>query len=254
MRVTILGCGTAGGVPRIGNDWGACDPLEPRNRRRRASIWVEQGATSVLVDASPDLRLQALDAGIDRLDAVLFTHEHADHSHGFDDLRFFARLIGRPVPVLADAATLPRLQKRFGYAFSTQIAIYPPIVEGRVIDGPLQVGALTVQPFEQRHGPSATTLGFRFGGFAYSTDVVELPEAAFATLAGIDTWVVDALQFRPHLTHAHLDRTLEWIARVKPRRAILTHMGADMDYRSLCRTLPPGVEPAYDGMVIAVPC
>lgn len=252
MRVTILGCGTAGGVPRIGNDWGACDPREPRNRRRRASIRVEQGATSVLVDASPDLRQQALDAGMNRLDAVLFTHEHADHSHGFDDLRFFNRLIGRPVPVHADARTLAGLQDRFAYAF-TAGGLYPQIVAGHEIDGPFRVGELAVTPFSQHHGPKLDTLGFRLGAFAYSTDVAEMPEAAFAVLAGIDTWVVDALQIRPHITHAHLEKTLSWIARVKPRRAILTHMGAELDYRTLSATLPAGVEPAYDGMVIAVP-
>ena len=251
MRVTILGCGTAGGVPRIGNDWGACDPQEPRNRRRRASIRVEQGATSVLIDASPDLRQQALDAGMDRLDAVLFTHEHADHSHGFDDLRFFNRLTGRPVPVHADARTLASLQDRFAYAFSAG-SLYHQIVAGHQIDGPFQVGELAVTPFRQHHGPKLDTLGFRCGAFAYSTDVAELPEDAFAVLAGIDTWVVDALQIRPHITHAHLEKTLSWIARVKPRRAVLTHMGADLDYRTLRATLPAGIEPAFDGMVIEV--
>ena len=252
MRVTILGCGTAGGVPRIGNDWGACDPNEPRNRRRRASIRVEQGATTVLIDASPDLRQQALDAGMDRLDAVLFTHEHADHSHGFDDLRFFNRLIGQPVPVHADPKTLAGLKKRFGYAFSTQNGFYPQIVAGHEITGPLQVGELAITPFVQHHGPRLDTLGYRFGSFAYSTDVADMPEEAFGVLAGVDTWVVDALQIRPHLTHANLEKSLAWIARVKPRRAILTHMGADLDYGTLRASLPAGIEPAYDSMVIEV--
>jgi len=253
MRVTILGCGTAGGVPRIGNDWGVCDPAEPRNRRRRASIRVEEGASVVLVDTSPDLRQQALDAGMDRLDAVLFTHEHADHSHGFDDLRFFHRLIGRPVPVHADSRTLGQLRQRFAYAFSSQGSMYQQIATGQVIEGPFRVGEVAVTPFAQHHGPELETLGFRFGAFAYSTDVADLPESAFAALAGIDTWVVDALQLRPHVTHAHLEKTLGWIARVRPRRAILTHMGADMDYGTLRASLPRGVEPGWDGMVIEVP-
>lgn len=246
-----MGCGTSGGVPRIGGDWGVCDPEEPRNARRRASILVESNGRRVLVDTSPDLRSQCLDCGIDSVDAVLYTHDHADHTHGIDDLRGFYLSSRRQVPVYANAATLDTLFRRFDYCFESMQG-YPPICEARLIDGPIRVGGLEIVPFEQEHGP-VTSLGFRFGPFAYSTDLVGLPEASFAVLDGVDTWLVDALRPQPHPTHAHLGLTLEWIARLRPRRAILTHMTHEMDYETLRRTLPEGVEPAYDGMVVAVP-
>lgn len=247
MQVVVLGCGTAGGTPRIGNDWGFCDPGEPRNRRRRASILVREGDTQVLIDASPDLRQQALDAGIARIDAVLFTHAHADHAHGIDDLRYVAAQAGEPVPIWADAETLAELHRRFGYALVRKPgSLYPPILTAHTIEGPFRVGGLEIVPFRQGHGPM-DTLGFRLGGVAYSTDVAELPEEAFAALAGVDTWIVDCLQREPHPTHSHLAQTLAWIARVRPRRAILTHMNTSLDYRTLADELPEGVEPAYDG-------
>lgn len=252
MQAVILGCGTAGGTPRIGNDWGACDPNEPRNRRRRASILIRDGGTSILVDASPDLRQQSLDAGIERLDAVVITHAHADHAHGIDDLRFIAYKSGGPLDCWADAETLDQLQQRFGYTFEQDAdRLYPPILNGRQVVGPFRVGGVEVVPFHQGHGPIGT-LGLRFGPFAYSTDVQHLPEAAFAALEGVDTWIVDCLQRKPHPTHAHLDLALSWIERVRPRRAILTHMNTSMDYRTLADEVPPGVEPAFDGMVLEV--
>ncbi|MBM3490763.1 MAG: MBL fold metallo-hydrolase [Alphaproteobacteria bacterium] len=251
MRVTVLGCGTSGGVPRIGNHWGACDPVEPRNRRRRVSIAVEEDDTRLIVDSSPDLREQCLAHGIDRLDAVLYSHDHADHTHGIDDLRAFALQRGAPLPAYGDARTLAVLKRRFDYCFTGELG-YPPVVEARQIDGPFQVGAIAVEPFRQRHGP-IDSLGFRFGPLAYSTDVKALPEEAFAVLEGVEVWIVDALRPQPHPTHAHLALTLQWIERVKPRRAILTHMTWEMDYRSLQRSLPAGVEPAYDGMTLLLP-
>lgn len=251
MRVTMLGCGTSGGVPRIGGQWGACDPAEPRNRRRRVSIAVEEGATRLLVDTSPDLREQCLAHGIDRLDGVLYTHDHADHTHGIDDLRAFALQRGGPLPAYADARTLAVLRRRFGYCFDGELG-YPPVVEGREIAGPFRVGEIPVQPFQQRHGP-IDSLGFRFGPLAYSTDLKALPEASFALLAGVEVWIVDALRYEPHATHTHLALTLQWIERVRPRRAILTHMTWEMDYQTLLRTLPAGVEPGYDGLTLDLP-
>jgi phosphoribosyl 1,2-cyclic phosphate phosphodiesterase len=251
MRVTILGCGASGGVPRIGNDWGECDPGEPRNRRTRASILVETDLTRVLVDTSPDLRQQCLDRGIADFDAVLYTHSHADHCHGIDELRVLAARNGRPMPIYAAADTLATLQDRFHYAFGDPNSPYPAILEPHQINGPQTLGDLDVTPFGQDHG-GVTTLGLRFGRIAYSTDLVTLDDAAFAALEGVDTWIVGALRPEPHPTHAHVDRVLEWIARVRPKRAVLTHMSALLDYAALTATLPNGIKPAHDGLVLEV--
>ena len=256
MKVTILGCGSSSGLPVVGAGWGECDPNEPRNRRQRASILVSDGPTTLLVDASPDCRAQLLQAEVSHLDAVVFTHAHADHCHGVDDLRWINIATGEDLPAYGNAETLAEIEKRFGYAFeplrfTTEVRYYKPVLTMREITGPFTVGTMDIVPFEQDHGFSKT-LGFRFGAFAYSTDVVEMPEPAFGILEGIDTWVVDCFRRTPHRTHSFLPRTLEWIERVKPRRAILTHMGGAMDYRTLCNELPAGVEPAYDGMVIDV--
>lgn len=251
MRVTVLGCGTSGGVPRADGYWGSCDPTEPRNRRRRASILVEADRTRILVDTSPDLRAQCLDHDIRSIDAVLYTHAHADHTHGIDELRSFAMSSGQRIPVWGDRATLAMLRQRFDYVFRST-AGYPPICVGHEISGRFRVGSLDVHPFEQRHG-STTSLGFRFGPMAYSTDLNGLDEPAFEALAGVRIWIVDALRLQPHATHAHLEETLRWIGRVRPERAVLTHMAWDMDYRTLLERLPPGVEPGYDGLAITVP-
>lgn len=251
MKVTVLGCGGSLGVPMVGNNWGSCDPTNPRNRRRRPSILVEQGATAVLVDTSTDLRGQLLDAGVGRLDGVLYTHGHADHIHGIDDLRPLTWADGALV-AWADAATKAQLEASFPYAVANvdmDRGLYRPILTVQAIDGPVTIGEITAIPIVQDHGFS-TSLGFRFGDFAYSTDVVELDDAAFEALAGIDTWIVDATREAPHPSHAHLDRALGWIERLKPARAYLTHMNHQMDYDRLMAMLPPGVEPAYDGLVL----
>lgn len=252
MRVTILGCGTSGGVPRVGGDWGACDPKEPKNRRRRCSILVEERGTKVLIDTSPDLREQMLDAEVKELDAVLWTHDHADQCHGIDDLRaYWLHARGKPVNAWSNQRTLDSLQQRFGYCFEQPPgSMYPPIIRPHLLDGPLGIGPLEFVPFEQDHGFGTVSLGFRFGPIGYSNDVVELSDAAFAVLEGVEVWIVDAMRYKPHPTHAHVQRTLGWIERLKPKRAVLTNMHIDLDYQTLRNELPAGVEPAYDGMVI----
>jgi len=254
MKVTILGCGPSGGVPLIGNDWGVCDPANPKNRRRRVSILVEDRGARLLVDTSPDMRAQLLDARVAKLDGVLFTHAHADHCHGIDDLRSLNRTMQAPIPIYASAETLAELRERFAYIFAPQhpdagAVFYKPALTPHVISGPFTAAGIAVTPFAQDHGFSST-LGFRFGAVAYSTDVLKLDAAAFAALEGVGTWIVDSYRRTPHATHSHLAQTLEWIARLRPRRAILTHMDRDLDYDTLRRELPPGVEPAFDGMEI----
>ena len=256
MRVTILGCGGSGGVPILGRSpggyWGACDPMNPKNQRRRVSILVEEGDSTLLIDTSPDLRLQLIDADVVSLDAVLYSHAHGDHCHGVDDLRHLVYARGAPLPAYMDAETQRVLTQRFAYAFTSSHdpeSFYRPLLEDRVVDGPFSAAGVSVMPFRQGHG-GGTTLGFRIGRFAYSTDVVALDEAAFEALAGVDLWIVDCLRYEPHPTHAHFEKTLAWIARVKPNRAILTHMNHTIDYADIAARCPPGVEPGYDGLVI----
>ncbi|MDP1630416.1 MAG: MBL fold metallo-hydrolase [Caulobacter sp.] len=262
LEVTILGCGSSGGVPRADGAWGVCDPAELKNRRRRCSLLVrrkgEGPETTVLIDTAPDLREQAIAAGVTRLDAVLFTHDHADQAHGIDDVRAFFLRQRAQIPAWMDAATRDSLRQRFGYIFNSTNG-YPAILDphdlpphGQAfeIDGPS--GAVPVVTFDQEHG-NIRCVGYRLGDVAYSPDVNGLPEDAFVALAGVDTWIVDALRHAPHPTHAHLRQTLDWIARVNPRRAILTNMHIDMDYNALRAELPDGIEPAYDGMTLEVP-
>jgi len=272
LRVTILGSGSSGGVPRFGGhdgsgDWGACDPGEPKNRRTRCSILVQKqhsekaythtDVTSVLVDTSPDMRQQLLDARCSRLDAAIFTHDHADQSHGLDDLRVFAISQRQRIPVYLDEGTAGGLINRFQYCFQQKPGSpYPAILDQQsiplkgetfAIEGPS--GAIPIQAFLQYHG-AVNSLGFRFGDLAYSSDVVGLPEESFDALKGVKIWIVDALQYKPHATHAHLDLALEWIAKVNPQHAILTNLHVTMDYKTLKSQLPKGVEPAYDGMTV----
>ena len=262
LRFTILGCGSSGGVPRLGGDgrgdWGDCDPANPKNRRRRCSMLVEQitdtGTTRVLIDTSPDMREQLLDAGVGTLDAVIYTHSHADHMHGIDDLRQVVFNLRRRLPVWADGPTQEALMGRFGYAFiQPEGSSYPPILDLHTIDGPVNVpgpgGAITFTPFRAEHG-TMDALGFRIGPLAYLPDAIAIPAESWPHLIGLDVWVLDALRRQPHPTHAHLALSLDWIARAKPRRAVLTNMHVDLDYDTLIGELPPGVTPAFDGMVI----
>jgi len=262
LTFTILGCGSSMGVPRVAMGWGVCDPSNPKNRRRRCSLLVERAnardhRTRVLVDCSPDLRMQLLDAEVDWLDGVLITHEHADHTHGIDDLRPLFVHKRRRVDVFLDEPTSRAMQIRFAYCFrSPPGSEYPPIAtEKRLIPGqPItvegQAGSIEALPVLQGHG-DIPSLGFRFGNVAYSADIKSLPAESISALSGLDVWVVDALRKSPHPSHFNLDEALEWIARIKPKRAILTNLHTDMDYASLRAELPPTVEPAYDGMHFA---
>jgi phosphoribosyl 1,2-cyclic phosphate phosphodiesterase len=254
VRVTILGCGTSAGVPRPGGkdglgEWGAANPEDDRNRRRRCSILVQDEGKTLLVDTSPDVRAQLLDARVERVDAVLWTHEHADQVHGIDDLRPYALRQGM-IEAWADSRTFGVLRRRFGYCFEAEGGgFYNPIYRPNLIDGPFTAAGLPVVPFVQDHG-SIPSLGFRFGRLAYANDVVSLPDSAFAALAGVEVLIVDAMRFRPHPTHAHLDRALEWIERVRPERAFLTNLHVDMDYAEVDHLTPPNVHPCRDGLVI----
>jgi len=252
MKVTLLGCGPSWGVPAIGPDWGRCDPSEPRNARRRCSLLVESRGGALLIDTSPDLRQQLLDAGAARLDAVLMTHAHADHLHGLDDVRMVNRLLKNSIPLYATADTLAEIEQRFGYALKPVLPgrpVYRPSLAPHRITGPFSAAGMMILPFAQGHGYSTTT-GFRIGPVAYSTDAVELDEGAFAALGGVELWIVDCLRREPHPTHSHLAKTLSWIDRVRPRRAVLTHMDQSLDYRELSAELPDGVEPGYDGLIV----
>ena len=262
LKFTILGCGSSGGVPRPALGWGDCDPNNPKNRRRRTSLLVERlgpgGVTRVLIDTSPDLREQLLDANADALDGVFYTHEHADHVHGIDDLRGYFLKQRRLIDVYLAAETAKTVRARFDYCFeSPPGSDYPPIVrENRFAAGqPVTVegkgGPITGLPVLQAHGDTPS-FGFRFGGAMYSCDLSDLPSESVAALAGLDVWILDALRYRPHPSHFSVADALGWIVRLKPRRAILTNLHTDLDYEKLRRELPPHVEPAFDGMYIEV--
>lgn len=258
ITFTILGCGSSGGVPRLGNDWGDCDPANPKNRRSRCSALVQrsgpQGTTTVLIDTSPDMRQQLLDAGVGTLDAVVYTHSHADHVHGIDDLRQIVFNTRQRLPVWADGPTQEALITRFSYAFVQPAgSAYPAILDMNTLHGPVTVtgrgGPITLTPFRAEHG-AMDALGFRIGRLAYLPDAVDIPAESWPHLEDLDVWVVDALRRKPHPTHAHLALTLDWIARARPTRAVLTNMHVDLDHATLLAELPPHIRPAHDGMTI----
>lgn len=262
LTITILGCGSSGGVPRAGQGWGACDPANPKNRRRRCSIMVESRqtrdgpSTNVLVDTGPDLREQLISAGTERLDGILITHAHADHVHGIDDVRPLVIKAHKRIPIYMDAVTADAITRRFDYIFETPPGSqYPPLMDAALlVDGVAQSiagpgGELRAVPFELDHG-DMKALGFRFGSIAYTPDVVGIPATSLRWLEGLDTWIVDALRYTRHPSHFSLAETLGWIERLRPRRAILTNLHTDLDYLRLSGELPTGVEPAYDGMVV----
>ncbi|MEM9579334.1 MAG: MBL fold metallo-hydrolase [Pseudomonadota bacterium] len=258
LRFTILGIGSSGGVPRIGGHWGDCDPQNPRNRRRRCSMLVERqtsdGITRVLIDTSPDLRNQLLDADIGVLDGVAFTHSHADHVHGIDDLRMVVINMRQRLDVWADGATQNDLLSRFGYAFvQPEGSAYPPILNMKTISGPFTIegagGAITLRPFEVAHG-AIDALGFRVGPLAYLPDVSAMNDAAWAEVKSADCWVLDALRRTPHPSHSHYAQSLEWIAEAGVPRGVLTNMHVDLDYQTVCEETPDHITAAYDGMQI----
>ncbi|MDV6329375.1 MBL fold metallo-hydrolase [Asticcacaulis sp. 201] len=264
LIVKILGCGCSTGVPRIDGYWGACDPTNAKNRRSRCSAWfglhddaTPDALTSVVVDTSPEFRSQMIAAGVESIDAVLWTHDHADQCHGIDDMRAYTFALGRPIDGYFDAATRETLETRFKYVFTGNLG-YPPVCEPHLIPPHGQIwqikgagGAMPVVTFDQIHGP-IRSVGYRIGDVAYSSDVSDVPEHSFDALKNLKVWIVDCLRYKPHPTHSHLEKTLRWIKRVKPERAILTNLHQDIDYDALARILPPGVEPAYDQLELKV--
>jgi phosphoribosyl 1,2-cyclic phosphate phosphodiesterase len=263
LRLTILGTGSSGGVPRVGGVWGSCDPANPKNRRRRCALLIDQFAaggrrTTVLVDTPPDIREQLLDAEVEHVDAVLFTHDHADHTHGIDDLRGLFFLAKRRIDVYADSRTRTILDRRFEYCFAQAPgSIYPSILNAHEVSPPQPIvvsgagGRMQIVPIVLEHGDSPA-LGFRVGNIAYSPDISGIPDASLPLLEGLDLWIVDALRPMPHPSHFSVKQALDWIERLKVKRAILTHMTVELDYEKLRRELPPHVEVGYDGMVVEV--
>jgi phosphoribosyl 1,2-cyclic phosphate phosphodiesterase len=262
-RITILGCGSSGGVPRVGQGWGACDPANSKNRRRRCSLLVEQRAASgaetiVLVDTSPDLREQLLDAGVNRLDGILMTHSHADHTHGIDDVRPLIIAMRRRIDVHMDSATSAIVRTSFAYIFeSPPGSLYPPLLNERrltsgarcQIEGP--GGVVEALPFRLEHG-DIDALGFRFGDVAYTPDLSAIPSESIDAVRGLDLWIIDALRYRRHPSHLSLAESLELVAQFKPRRAILTNLHTDLDYGRLRDELPDTVMPAFDGLQLEI--
>lgn len=264
LRITLLGTGSSGGVPRIGPEgpnWGACDPANPRNRRRRCALLAERigakGRTTVLFDAGPDMRDQLIDARAGLLDAVVFTHDHADHCHGIDDLRMVAFNRRARLPAWMDAATEAALTRRFGYIFETPPgSSYPPILDLHRIEGPVRIdgagGVLEAVPFVVPHG-DIHALGFRIGPMAYTPDISAMSDEAWEAVRDLDCWVLDSLRYKPHISHANVETALGWIAEARPRRAYLTNLHVDIDYETLARETPESVMPAHDGLTLEYP-
>ncbi|WP_336056487.1 MBL fold metallo-hydrolase [Nitratireductor sp. CH_MIT9313-5] len=265
LRLTILGCGSSPGVPRIMGDWGACDPENPRNRRTRAAALVERisengGITRVVIDTGPDFRSQMIASSVEKLDAVLYTHPHADHIHGIDDLRGYVLAQKKLMDVYADQPTMDRLMEAFRYCFETPHGSnYPPILKAHIIEPGRELaitgegGPITLTPLLQVHG-DIHSLGFRVGSMAYCSDVSAFPPETAQLLEGLDVLVIDALQYKPHPSHFSLDEALEWIARLKPQKAVLTHMHIPLDYDTVARQTPEHVIPAHDGLSLEVAC
>ena len=254
IEVTILGCGSSGGVPLIGNIWGPCDPNDRRNIRRRVSILVKKNNKTFLVDTSPDLRMQMIDANIKDVDAVLYTHSHADHVHGIDDLRAFCwqRKDNKPLPIYSDQYTIDQITRRFDYAFENKYGPAVPSLAANTIGiGNNTIQGINVEAIKQIHG-KGFSLGYRFDNIAYSTDVNNLPDESMKKLENLDLWIVDCVRYEPHYSHSHFDQTMSWINKLKPKKAILTHMGHWLDYNELNSKCPQNVEPGIDGMVITV--
>jgi len=264
MRITVLGAGSSSGVPALDLGWGKCDPSEPRNRRTRPALLIEDDASElrILIDTPPDLRQQLLDADVRSLTAVVYTHAHADHLHGIDDLRGVNRAMQAAIPVYADRKTFDEIEERFSYVLSpipdkddgSPGFYFKPVLYPQHVIEPgddFAIGGLSFTVFDQDHGYSHT-LGFRIGDFAYSTDVTRLDDRAFEILTGVKCWMIGVLGENEHPTHAHVDKAVDWVERVGPERAVFGHLSPALDYGTLKQTLPPHIEPAYDGMVLDV--
>jgi phosphoribosyl 1,2-cyclic phosphate phosphodiesterase len=262
LTLTILGCGSSAGVPRPALGWGACDPNNPKNRRRRCSLLAElesgQGITRVVIDTSPDLREQLIDANVDAIDAVFLTHEHADQTHGIDDLRSVVLHQRRRIPVYLNRSTGKEILLRFAYCFvSPEGSDYPPILDHRGIEGGEsrtiegKGGSLTLTAFDLQHG-NIPALGYRIGDAAYTPDVSDIPPASWPALQNLDLWIIDGLRYAGHPSHFSVNDALSWIDRFKPKRAVITNMHSDLDYEVLRQSLPKDVIPAYDGMRLTV--
>lgn len=257
MLAKILGCGAAGGVPSISKGWGDCDPHNIKNKRSRTSIILQIDDTNILIDAGPDIREQLLNSNIRKLDAILFTHEHADHTHGIDELREINRFMKKEIPIYANKKTLSTLKKRFDYAFKpvdilNEPFFHPWLEPNLIIPGnPFEINKIKIIPFNQDH-EWTTTLGFRINNFAYCTDVVNFFDSSFSILKGIEYFIVGCLSIQNHPSHANLKKVLDWVSILKPKKTILTHMATGMDYNYLKSILPENVEPGYDGMDIII--
>lgn len=256
MQITILGCGSSAGVPAIGNYWGKCDPNNPKNQRLRSSILVKSDKSRILIDASPDLRQQLLLADVDHIDAVLITHAHADHIHGIDDFRYLNHLMNKHIDLYAKSNVIDEIRKKFNYVFDDLVPeakgfYYKPCLVPNKINGRFKIKDVEIESFQQNHGFCEST-GYRINNIAYSTDVVELNDHAFSKLYDLDLWIVDCLRFEPHKTHAHFDKTMEWINKLKPKKAILTHMNFEVDYDTISSMLPKNCFAGYDGLKIEV--
>ncbi len=261
IRFRILGCGSSGGVPRLGGHWGDCDPDNPKNRRFRCSMLVEketaQGITRILIDSGPDMRSQLVDAGVGTLDAVVYTHAHADHVHGLDDLRQIVFNTRQRLKVWADGPTQDALLSRFGYAFvQPEGSPYPPILEMHTITDTVSIdglgGAVEIEPIKVNHG-TIDALGLKINNVVYMPDVADIYDCSWPKLEGLECWILDALRRAPHPTHAHLERSLEWIERAAPKTAVLTNMHIDLDYETVDAETPDHITPAFDGMVLSYP-
>jgi phosphoribosyl 1,2-cyclic phosphate phosphodiesterase len=249
MKITILGCGASGGVPLITGDWGVCNPNNPKNRRRRASVLVQIKGKNILIDTSPDLRMQLLDASVNNIDAVLYTHDHMDHVGGLDDLRHIYLKHQQQIPIYADHGTLSRLRQSYRYALVTIDSLYPAFLDGRELEETIDFDGIQIIPFLQYHG-HRSSFGYRIGDFAYSTDLIELPEESYEILQGVKVWIVDCLRDEPHISHANVEQSLKMISKVNPQQAILTHMTQHLDYDELSARTPSHITPAFDGMVV----
>ncbi len=252
FEITILGCGSSSGVPAIGNNWGKCNPNNPKNRRLRSSILIKTPSVKLLIDATPDLRQQLLNANVKSLDGILITHCHADHINGIDDFRFLNVIMNQDLHLYATKKNIDEIKKRFSYVFEKLAPqakgfYYKPCLVPHEINGLFKINNLEILSFQQDHGFIEST-GFRINNFAYSSDVFDLSEDVFKKLKNLDLWIVDCLRFEPHKSHAHLEKVLNWINRLKPKRTILTHMNYEIDYDHINSLLPKNCEAAYDGL------